>query len=140
MASAFFPLSRGLPQVVFFLVSAYIETEFWKTLLLLPYLVAKKKTTTTTKQTKHTYTLRVKFHIAVGLLRPLNNIHAVNVFLEISGLWKDANKNTVGARLTFIFMRCFRLRSSLYRDFNKCHLSLHWVREQSAENDKKDFS
>ena len=41
---------------------------------------------------------------------------------------------------TFIFMRCFRLRSSLYRDFNKCHLSLHWVREQSAENDKKDFS
>ena len=101
MASAFFPLPRALPQVVFFLVSAYFETEFWKTLLLLPYLVAKKqkqKTTTTTKQTKHTYTLRVKFHIAVGLLRPLNNIHAVNVFLEISGLWKDANKNTVGAR------------------------------------------
>ena len=136
MASAFFPLSRGLPQVVFFLVSAYFENHYFCYLTLL----RKKTTTTTTKQTKHTYTLRVKFHIAVGLLRPLNNIHTVNVFLEISGLWKDANKNTVGARLTFIFMRCFRLRSSLYRDFNKCHLSLHWVREQSAENDKKDFS
>lgn len=30
MASAFFPLSRALPQVVFFLVSAYFETELRK--------------------------------------------------------------------------------------------------------------